>query len=68
MQKMISAALLAGGLILLYFGYQEMQSFSSEVEEFFTGSPSDRAVWMLAGGAALSIAGVVGLIRGKILK
>lgn len=68
MQKMISAALLAGGLILLYFGYQEMQSFSSEIDEFFTGSPSDRAIWMLAGGAAMSIAGVVGLIRNKTIK
>ncbi len=68
MRKMISAALLVGGLILFYFGYQEMQSFGSEVEEFFTGSPSDRSIWMMAGGAALSIAGLVGLIRGKVLK
>ena len=68
MQKMISAALLVGGLILLFFGYQEMQSLGSEVEEFVTGSPNDRAIWMLAGGGALSIAGLVGLIRGKILK
>ena len=65
---MISAALLVGGLILLFFGYQEMQSLGSEVEEFVTGSPNDRAIWMLAGGGALSIAGLVGLIRGKILK
>jgi len=68
MQKMISAALLVGGLILLYFGYQEMQSFGSEVEEFVTGSPSDRSIWMMAGGGALSIAGLVGLVRGKIFK
>jgi len=45
------------------FGYREYQSFSSEIEEFFTGSPSNRALWMLIGGAAASIAGLVGLLR-----
>lgn len=68
MQKAISAALLIGGLFLLYFGYQEMQSLGSEMNEFFTGSPTDRSIWMLAGGAAATVAGIVGLSRGKIFK
>lgn len=68
MQKMISAALLVGGLILLYFGYQEMQSFGNEVNEFVTGSPDDRSMWMIGGGAVLAVAGLVGLVRGKIFK
>lgn len=63
MKKMISAGLLVGGLILLYFGYQEYQSFSSEVEEFVSGSPSSNAIWMLIGGAVAAIAGIVGLMR-----
>ncbi|MDZ7719095.1 MAG: DUF3185 family protein [Balneolaceae bacterium] len=63
MKKAISAGLFIAGLLLLYFGYQEYQSISSEVEEFFTGSPSNRALWMLIGGAAASIAGLVGLLR-----
>ena len=52
MKKAISAGLFIAGLLLLYFGYQEYQSIGSEVEEFFTGSPSNRALWMLIGGAA----------------
>lgn len=68
MQKMISAALLVGGLVLLYFGYQETQSFGNEVNEFVTGSPDDRSMWMMGGGAAIAIAGLVGLVRGKIFK
>lgn len=60
---MISAALFIGGLILIYFGYQEYQSISSEVNEFFTGSPDNQALWMLIGGAAATIAGLVGLLR-----
>lgn len=63
MKKMISAGLLVGGLILLYFGYQEYQSLSSEVEEFFTGSPDSKAMWMMIGGAVASVAGLVGLLR-----
>jgi Protein of unknown function (DUF3185) len=31
---------------------------------FFTGSPTDKAIWMLIGGVVLSIVGVVGLLRG----
>lgn len=63
MKKMISAGLLVGGLILLYFGYQEYQSLSSEVEEFFTGSPDSKTLWMMIGGAAAVIAGIVGLAK-----
>ncbi|HLR91039.1 MAG TPA: DUF3185 family protein [Balneolaceae bacterium] len=62
MRKMISGGLLVGGLILLYFGYQEYQSITSEVEEFFTGSPDSGAIWMLTGGAVAAIAGMIGLL------
>lgn len=63
MRKMISAGLLIGGLLLLYFGYQEYQSLSSEVNEFFTGSPDSQALWMLIGGAVAATAGLVGLLK-----
>jgi hypothetical protein len=63
MKKMISAGLLIGGLILIYFGYEEYQSISSEVNEFFTGSPNNQALWMLIGGAVAATAGLVGLLK-----
>ncbi|MCC5913773.1 MAG: DUF3185 family protein [Balneolaceae bacterium] len=63
MKKMISAGLLVGGLILLYFGFQEQQSLGSEVEEFVTGSPDSGAMWMMIGGAVAAVAGLVGIIR-----
>lgn len=65
MKKAISAALLVGGLLLLYFGYQESQSLASEVDEIFSGSPSGEAKWMMIGGAAAAVLGLVGLLRGK---
>lgn len=63
MKKAIYAGLFIAGLLLLFFGYQEYQSVSSEVEEFFTGSPSNNALWMLIGGAAASVIGLVGLLK-----
>ncbi len=58
MNKIASLALLAGGVVLIIFGIQATESFSSDVSKFFTGSPTNKAVWMLLGGI---VAAVVGL-------
>jgi hypothetical protein len=64
MPKPVALALLAGGILLLIFGVSAAQSLSSDISRFFTGSPTDKAIWMMIGGAVLSIVGVVGLLRG----
>ncbi len=66
MRKIISAALLVGGILLLYFGYDEYQSLGSEIDQAFGGSGSSQAIWMLVGGAAATVGGLVGLFRDKI--
>jgi len=58
MNKIISLALLIGGVVLMIFGIQAMNSFSSDVSRFFTGSPTDKAVWMLIGGFVALVAGL----------
>lgn len=63
MNQAIAIALLAGGIVLLIFGFNASESFSSDVSRFFTGSPTDKAVWMLVGGAVLSVVGLIGLLR-----
>ena len=65
MNKPLSIALLVGGIILAIFGLNASNSFSSEVSEFFTGSPTDKAMWMLVGGIVAAIIGAVGLARGS---
>lgn len=65
MRKIIATALLIGGLVLLYFGYDEYHSLQSEVNQFFGGAGSDKAIWMMVGGAAATVGGLVGLLRGK---
>ena len=64
MKKLVSLALLAGGIVLIVTGYQGTHSFASDVSRFFTGSPTDKAVWMLIGGAVAVLAGLVMLWRG----
>ncbi len=56
-RRAIGIALLIGGLILLAFGMNASQSFASDVSEAFTGSPSDRSVWMLVSGSIAAVAG-----------
>ena len=65
MNKMVSIALLVGGVVLIIFGVQAMNSFSSDISKFFTGSPTDKAVWMLIGGVVAAGVGLAGTLRGS---
>lgn len=65
MNKIISLALLAGGIALVVFGLNASDSFSSDVSRFFTGSPTDKAVWMLIGGLVATVVGGMMLLRGS---
>ncbi|HEY0456407.1 MAG TPA: DUF3185 family protein [Verrucomicrobiae bacterium] len=65
MNKMFSILLLVGGIVLIVIGVNATQSFSSDVSRFFTGSPTDKAVWMLIGGILAAIVGLTGTLRGS---
>ncbi len=58
MNKFISLALIAGGVILIVFGVIAMDSFSSDVSRFFTGTPTDKSIWLLIGGGVAVLAGL----------
>ena len=62
MIKAAALALLAGGILLTIFGVSAMNSASSDLSRFFTGAPTDRAVWMLVGGIVMLVAGLAGLM------
>jgi hypothetical protein len=65
MNKIVSLALLAGGIVLIIIGVNATNSFSSDVSRFFTGSPTDKAVWMLIGGILAAVIGLAGTLRGS---
>ena len=65
--KLVFLALLVGGVLLLIFGINASNSVGSDVSRFFTGSPTDKAVWMIIGGAVAIVVGLVGTWRsGKL--
>ncbi len=69
MNRIISMVLVVGGIALVIMGLLAMDSFNSDVSRFFTGSPTDRSVWMLVGGViAIVVGGSGALIPSKQAK
>jgi hypothetical protein len=63
MNKIAPLALLVGGVVLMVLGINATNSFGSDVSRFFTGSPTDKAIWMLLGGTIASVVGLVWTFR-----
>jgi len=58
MNNIVALAILALGIVLLVFGFNESHSFSSDVSRTFTGNPTDRSMWLIIGGAVAVILGL----------
>ena len=65
MNKLIFIALLVGGIALIVVGINATNSFNSDVSRFFTGNPTDKAIWMLIGGVLAATIGLAGTLRGS---
>ena len=65
MNKAISLALLAGGIVLIIYGINASNSVGSDLSRFFTGSPTDKTIWLLIGGGGAAAVGAGGLVRGS---
>jgi len=64
MNNMLSTALMIIGIFLLVMGGIAMDSFSSDISRFFTGTPTDKSVWMfIAGILAIAVGGVGSAFR-----
>jgi hypothetical protein len=64
MNKLLSVTLLIGGIALIVIGINATNSFNSDVSRFFTGSATEKAIWMLIGGILAAIIGLAGTMRG----
>ncbi len=65
MNRLVSLALLVGGIILIIYGVQASESISSEFSRLFTGSPTDKTLWMLIGGCVAALVGAGGVFSGS---
>ena len=63
MNKIVSLALLVGGIVLIITGFNATNSFNADISRFFTGSPTNQAVWMLMGGIVAALVGLTMLWR-----
>jgi hypothetical protein len=59
MNKAIGLALLAVGIALIIYGVDANHSAASNLSKTFTGSPTDKAMWLLIGGIASAVCGAV---------
>ena len=65
MNKLLSIALLVGGIILIVYGVSASNSIGSDISNLFTGSPTDKSIWLLIGGIVAAAIGAGGLIRSR---
>ncbi len=63
MNKLIPLTLLIGGIIIMVMGINATQSFNSDLSRFFTGAPTDKAVWTLILGSILTVIGLTMTLR-----
>ena len=65
MNRLTSLILLAVGIVLIVYGINASNSIGSSFSRLFSGSPTDKTIWLLIGGIVLSLIGAGGLFRGN---
>ena len=63
MNKALGMALLAVGVALIVFGVSASDSFGSEVKRIFTGTPTDKSMWLLLVGIVATTIGALATLR-----
>jgi len=63
--ELAALALLAGGIVLIIYGINASNSIGSDFSRLFTGSPTDKSIWLLIGGIVAALVGAGGLMRGS---
>ncbi len=52
----------------MVWGIRASDAFGSDVSRFFTGSATDKAMWLLLGGIAATLIGLLGMLFGSKLQ
>lgn len=69
MNRAVGFAILAVGVVLLIIGISAADAPMSDVSRFFTGEPTDRAIWFMIGGvAAIAVGGSLSAFGRKATK
>jgi hypothetical protein len=65
MNKIICIVLLAVGITLIVYGVHATNSLGSDFSRFFSGTPTQKSIWLLISGAVVAALGAGGLVRGS---
>lgn len=65
MKSIVSIAFLVVGVVLLVAALGASESLGSSVSRLFSGTPTDKTLWLMAGGAVATAVGLAGLLRGS---
>lgn len=65
MNKPLWIVLLLAGIALLVYGINASNSVASETTEALTGSPTNKAMWLMIGGGAAALLGLIGLVGSR---
>jgi len=58
MSRIVGIVLTAVGILMFVWGLDASDSFSSEMSRIFRGTPTDRTLWLLVGGALTGVTGL----------
>lgn len=68
MTKSFSLALLVAGIAMIAYSLSSSNSVVSSFSRLFTGSPTDKTVWLMIGGVAAASFGFAGALRGSKIR
>jgi hypothetical protein len=63
MNKIISIALFAAGVVMIVYGVKASDSVGSDFSRFFNGAPTDKTIWLLIGGIVTASVGLGSFMR-----
>ena len=62
MNRILGLALFVVGIVLLLMGVSASESVGSDISRFFTGHPTDKAIWLMLGGVLSILVGAGSLV------
>lgn len=65
MLKGLYPAMTVAGVMLLSRGKKAYQCLGSELTKSIADAPSSKTIWLLAGGAVATLAGICGFLFGR---
>jgi multisubunit Na+/H+ antiporter MnhB subunit len=65
MRKFAGIVVLAVGIALVVWGANASKSVSSDISRFFTGAVTNKAIYLIVGGAVAMIAGASFAFNGR---